>query len=93
MTEDISAHASSVKDLRVISRTSVMVYERTAKSIREIAQELNVDTVLEGSVHHAGNKVRIVAQLIVATIGRSPRSADGHLLCERVHRVRRSLRR
>jgi TolB-like protein/Flp pilus assembly protein TadD len=66
MTEAILARVSTVKDLRVISRTSVMVYKRTAKSIREIAQELNVGTVLEGSVRRAGNKVRIVAQLIEA---------------------------
>jgi serine/threonine protein kinase/tetratricopeptide (TPR) repeat protein len=66
MTEDILAHLSTVEAFRVISRTSVMAYKGTTKSIREIAQELNVHSVLEGSVRRADNKVRIVAKLIDA---------------------------
>ena len=66
VTEDILARLSTIKDLRVISRTSVMTYKGATKSIRTIAQELEVGTVLEGSVRRAGEKVRIVAQLIDA---------------------------
>jgi serine/threonine protein kinase/Flp pilus assembly protein TadD len=67
MTEDLLAHLSTVKGLRVISRTSVMIYKGTTKSIREVAKELSVQSVLEGSVRRAGNKVRIVAKLIEAS--------------------------
>jgi TolB-like protein len=52
--------------LRVISRTSEMRFKRTQKSIPEIARELNVDAIMEGSVERAGNRVRITAQLIRA---------------------------
>jgi len=64
MTEDILAQVSNIKDLKVIARTSVMRYKDTQKPIREIASELGVATVLEGSVRRAGNRVRIVSQLI-----------------------------
>jgi len=66
MTEDILAHLSTVKEFRVISRTSVMAYKGTTKSIREVARELDVQSILEGSVRRAGKKVRIVAKLIEA---------------------------
>jgi serine/threonine protein kinase/tetratricopeptide (TPR) repeat protein len=67
ITEDIIAALSSVSELRVISRTSIMQYKNTNKSLRDIGKELNVATVLEGSVRRADNQVRIVAQLIDAT--------------------------
>jgi TolB-like protein/Flp pilus assembly protein TadD len=66
MTEDIIAQLSKIGDLKVISRTSVMQYKNSTKSLREIARELNVATVLEGSVRRADNQIRIVAQLIDA---------------------------
>ncbi|HEY6952149.1 MAG TPA: protein kinase, partial [Bacteroidota bacterium] len=66
VTEDIIAQLSKIGDLKVISRTSVMQYKNSAKSLKEIARELNVATVLEGSVRKAGNEIRIVAELIDA---------------------------
>lgn len=66
ITEDILTVLSSIKDFRVISRTSVMQYKDTKKSIREIGRELNVTHILEGSVRKSDNKVRVVAQLIDA---------------------------
>jgi TolB-like protein/Tfp pilus assembly protein PilF len=66
ITDDIIAQLSKISELKVISRTSVMQYKETSKNIRQIGQELDVGTVLEGSVRHVGNQVRIVAQLIDA---------------------------
>ncbi|MCX6558164.1 MAG: protein kinase [Candidatus Aminicenantes bacterium] len=66
ITDDIIAQLSKIGDLKVISRTSVMTYKNTAKNIRDIGKELDVWTVLEGSVRRAKNQVRIVAQLIDA---------------------------
>jgi len=66
ITEDIITHLSKIKMLNVISRTSVMKYKDVKKSIREIAIELGVESVLEGSVRRAGDRVRIVSQLIDA---------------------------
>jgi adenylate cyclase len=64
MTEAIITELAKIKALRVISRTSVMRYKRTTQSLTAIAQELNVDGLVEGSVLRAGNDVRIAAQLI-----------------------------
>jgi TolB-like protein len=64
ITEDITTQLSKIADLRVISRTSTVRYKDTEKPIREIGEELNVAVVLEGSVRRAGDRVRIVAQLI-----------------------------
>jgi TolB-like protein len=64
--EDILTNLSFIHDLRVVSRTSVMQYRGTLKPIRQIAQELGVTYVLEGSVRRAGNKVRVTGQLIHA---------------------------
>ncbi|MEN8145106.1 MAG: protein kinase [Gemmatimonadota bacterium] len=66
ITEDIIAHLSKIEDLKVISRTSIMRYKDTRKSAREIGAELHVATLLEGSVRRAGDRVRIVSQLIDA---------------------------
>jgi serine/threonine protein kinase/Flp pilus assembly protein TadD len=63
-TEDIITQLSKVRELRVISRTSVMRYKHSEKSIPEIGRELGVATILEGSVRRAGERVRIVAQLL-----------------------------
>ena len=66
MTEAIISDLSRIKALRVISRTSAMKYRDSALSLPEIARELNVDTVLEGSALLVGNKVRVSAQLVSA---------------------------
>jgi serine/threonine-protein kinase len=66
MTEELIADLSQVSALRVISRTSVMQYKCTKKSMPEIARELKVDGVIEGSVLRSGDHVRITAQLIQA---------------------------
>lgn len=64
--EDILTNLAHIRELRVVSRTSVMGYRGTAKQIPQIARELNVTYVLEGSVRRAGNKVRVTGQLIRA---------------------------
>jgi serine/threonine protein kinase/tetratricopeptide (TPR) repeat protein len=66
MTEDIITKLSQVTDLKVISRTSVMLYKDKKKRIRDIGNELNVATILEGSVRKGGDRLRITAQLINA---------------------------
>ena len=75
MTEDILAQISLIGALDVVSHTSVKRYKATEKSIAEIAAELGVGSVLEGSVRRAGYRVRIVAQLIDA-------GTDRHLWAE-----------
>jgi TolB-like protein/Flp pilus assembly protein TadD len=64
MTDALSAELGKIKALRVISRTSAMHYKDTDKMIPEIAKELGVDAVIEGSVLKAGNDVRVTAQLV-----------------------------
>jgi adenylate cyclase len=64
MTEELISTLSRIRGLKVIARTSVMGYKGSNKKIREIGNELEVGTILEGSVRKAGNKVRITAQLI-----------------------------
>lgn len=66
MTEELITDLSQISALRVISRTSSEVYEDTHKTLPEIARELNVDAVIEGSVERSGDRVRITAQLIYA---------------------------
>jgi serine/threonine protein kinase/Flp pilus assembly protein TadD len=66
ITEDIITQISKISELKVISRTSVMRYKNADKSLRDIGKELDVATILEGSVRRANNEVRIVAQLIDA---------------------------
>jgi len=72
MTDELIADLGQISALRVISRTSVMPYKRARKSLPQIARELNVDAVVEGTVLRSGDRVRITAQLIQAT-------ADKHL--------------
>jgi serine/threonine-protein kinase len=66
ITEDILTQLSKIADLKVISRTSVMQYKNTTKSLKEIGRELNVATLLEGSVRRADGRIRIVGQLVDA---------------------------
>ncbi len=66
ITEDIITQLSKIGDLKVISRTSVMQYKGVTKNLREIGKQLDVASILEGSVRRSGNRVRIVSQLIDA---------------------------
>ncbi|MFL6516182.1 MAG: tetratricopeptide repeat protein [Chthoniobacterales bacterium] len=68
--EDIITSLGRIAELRVISNTSVMQYRDTKKSLRQIAEELHVAYVLEGSVRRAGNAVRVTGQLIEASTDR-----------------------
>jgi len=72
MTDELITDLAQISALRVISRTSVMAYKGARKSLPEIARELNVDAVVEGTVLRSGDQVRITAQLIEAP-------ADKHL--------------
>jgi TolB-like protein len=67
LTEALIADFAQIDNLRVVSRTSVMRYRGERKSLPQIAGELNVDLVVEGSMVRAGDRVRITAQLIDAT--------------------------
>jgi tetratricopeptide (TPR) repeat protein len=64
MTDELITHLGQISAIRVISRTSAMTYKNVHKPLAEIARELNVDAVVEGSVLHSGEGVRIDAQLI-----------------------------
>lgn len=66
LTDELITEIATIRSLRVISRTSTMRYKRTQKSLPQIARELSVDAVLEGSVLRAGERVRVTAQLISA---------------------------
>jgi TolB-like protein/DNA-binding winged helix-turn-helix (wHTH) protein/Flp pilus assembly protein TadD len=79
MTEELITDLAKVGALRVISRTSVMRYKGTKKGLPEIARELNVDGIVEGSVMRSGNRVRITAQLLHAP-------TDRHLWAEAYER-------
>lgn len=66
LTEELIDRMCHVDDLAVIARTSVMNYKKEKKSISQIAGELKVDLILEGSVRKLGNRIRVTAQLINA---------------------------
>jgi TolB-like protein/DNA-binding winged helix-turn-helix (wHTH) protein/Tfp pilus assembly protein PilF len=66
MTDQLITDLAKVGSLRVISRTSVMRYKGTRKGLPEIARELNVDAIVEGSVIRSGQRVRVTAQLVQA---------------------------
>ena len=68
MTDALITELSQIRKLRVISRTSVMQYKHTQKSLDQIAQELNVDAIVEGTVVRAGERVRISAKLFQTNI-------------------------
>jgi TolB-like protein/DNA-binding winged helix-turn-helix (wHTH) protein/Tfp pilus assembly protein PilF len=75
MTDQLITDLAKVGSLRVISRTSVMQYKRAKKPLPEIARELNVDAIVEGSVIRSGERVRVTAQLLQG-------STDQHLWAE-----------
>jgi TolB-like protein len=64
MTETLIGDLGRIRALRVTSRTSVMGYKGARKPLREIAAELGVDALLEGTVIREGERVRVTAQLI-----------------------------
>src|SRR5437868_1973075 len=68
--EDIITSLARIAELRVVSNSSVMQYRDTKKPLRQIAEELHVAYVLEGSVRRAGNTVRVTGQLIEASSDR-----------------------
>jgi TolB-like protein/DNA-binding winged helix-turn-helix (wHTH) protein/Tfp pilus assembly protein PilF len=70
MTEELITQLGQIRSLRVISRTSVMAYKSGPKPLAEIARELRVDAVVEGSVLRSGDQVRINAQLIAVPADR-----------------------
>lgn len=84
MTEALIANLAKIGSLRVISRTSVMQYKGVRKSLPEIARELNVDAVIEGSVQRSGERVRVTVQLIHA-------STDAHIWAQTYERELREV--
>jgi len=77
MTEALITDLAKISALRVISRTSMMHYKGTKKTVPEIARELSVEAVVEGSVSKAGDRVRVTAQLISA-------ATDQHVWCRKL---------
>ncbi len=84
MTEALIGELGNIRSLRVISRTSVMRYKNARKSLPEIAAELGVDALLEGTVTREGERVRVTAQLIDG-------QTDHHLWSERYDRELRGI--
>src|SRR5262249_26109553 len=84
MTDELIAAVAQIDSVRVISRTSVMTYKGTHKSLRTIANELGVNAIVEGSVERPVHRVRISAQLIYA-------HTDRHLWSERYERELRDI--
>ncbi|MEJ2548824.1 MAG: hypothetical protein P8125_13605 [Gemmatimonadota bacterium] len=80
VTEDILTYLARIQDLHVISRTSAMAFKGSSATLREIAAELGVATVLEGSVRRADDRVRVTAQLIDA-------ATDRHIWAEQYDRA------
>jgi len=79
MTEELITNLGKISALRVISRTSVMQYKGTKKPLPQIARELNVDAIVEGTVQRSENRVRITANLLHAP-------SDRHLWAETYER-------
>jgi adenylate cyclase len=79
LTEELITRISLVRGLKVIARTSVMGYKKKEMNVSQIGRELNVGTLLEGSVRKAGNKIRVSAQLINA-------NTEDHLWAENYDR-------
>jgi len=75
MTDELIANLAKIRSLRVISRSTAMAYKGTRKPLSQIAQELNVDAVVEGTVLRVGSRVRITAELVRV-------STDRHLWAE-----------
>lgn len=70
MSDELTTYLARLPSLRVISRTSTLQYRSPTKPLKQIAHELNVDAVIEGSIVHSGDHVRVTAQLIDASSDR-----------------------
>jgi TolB-like protein/DNA-binding winged helix-turn-helix (wHTH) protein len=70
MTDDLIANLAKIRSLRVISHSTAMAYKHTRKPLSEIARELHVDAVVEGTVLRAGDRVRITAELVQVSTDR-----------------------
>ena len=70
MTDDLIANLAKIRSLRVISRSTAMTYKDTHKPLSQIARELNVDAVVEGTVLRVGDRVRITAELVQVSTDR-----------------------
>ena len=70
MTDDLIASLAKIRSLRVVSRSTAMAYKGTHKPLSQIANELNVDAVMEGTVMRVGNRVRITAELVQVSTDR-----------------------
>jgi len=79
LTDALITDLAKMGGVRITSRTSVMQYRGTTKTIKEIGRELNVDAIVEGTVTYAGNRVRVTAQLIQV-------STDMHLWADAYER-------
>jgi TolB-like protein/DNA-binding winged helix-turn-helix (wHTH) protein/tetratricopeptide (TPR) repeat protein len=79
MTDELITNLAKISSLRVISRSSVLRYRGVRKPVSEIARELGVDAIVEGTILRSGGKVRITAQLVQA-------STDRHLWAEEYER-------
>jgi TolB-like protein/DNA-binding winged helix-turn-helix (wHTH) protein/Tfp pilus assembly protein PilF len=79
LTDTLITDLAKMGGVRITSRTSVMQYRGTKKTIKDIGRELNVDAIVEGTVTHAGNRVRVTAQLIQV-------STDMHLWADAYER-------
>jgi TolB-like protein len=79
ITDALITDLAKISNVRVTSRTSIIPYKGTKKSIKEIGRELNVDAVVEGTVTRSGNRIRITGQLIQV-------STDMHLWAETYER-------
>ena len=79
LTDSLITDLAKIGSVRITSRTSVIQYRSTKKSVKDIGRELNVDAIVEGTVTHAGNRVRVTAQLIQV-------STDMHLWADTYER-------
>jgi TolB-like protein len=84
MTDELICTLAQIGSLQVVSRSSVMTYKGASKTLPEIARELTVDAVVEGTVARSGNRVRITAQLVEA-------ETDRHLWAETYERDLRDI--
>jgi len=84
ITEEIINALTHIESLKVIARTSAFAFKDKYKDVRKIGHELNVETILEGSVRKAGNNLRITAQLIQVSDG-------AHIWSERYDRVMKDI--
>jgi TolB-like protein/Tfp pilus assembly protein PilF len=93
MTEELISTLSKIVRLKVISRTSVMRYKKTAKSVEEISKELNVGSILEGSVRKAADDLRITVKLIDVRRDEHVWSEDYERKVENVFAVQKEIAR